>query len=68
MFYCKAENKRTKNSKTACSLFTLSLLCLSELGCLLTRQVLADTQGPCSSTAETLQLYDDCLHLNLALW
>lgn len=68
MFYCKAKNKRTKNSKTACSLFTLSLLWLSELGCLLTRQALADTQGPRSSIAEALQLYDDCLHLNLALW
>lgn len=43
MFYCKA--KKETNKKTNC-VFTLSLLWLPELECLLTRRVQADTRGP----------------------
>lgn len=56
MFYCKAENKQTKNQNK-----------IAYSHCLLSSQVWAGTRGPHCTTAVAFKLYDDCLHLNLAL-
>lgn len=62
MFYCKAKNKQKP------CISSLSAPLGPELQRLLTGQVWAGTRGPHSTTAEALKLYDDSLHLKLALW